>query len=164
MFPSDLHICSCCLSPRLCASWSPNCSPRSCDASRWTCVSFQMAIWSYSAEAGGGNRKKKKKTLRITFLYSQERVTHSAVADLMPHSHNYGCYRLLKCRCSPAPGSTLTPAKPNHTHTSLSLAKRQNGPLSELKGGGLVFGARLPPPPHNWTTNGLTGTRPVYCG
>lgn len=34
----------------------------------------------------------------------------------MPHSHNYGCRRLLKCSCRPAPNSTLTPAKPNLTH------------------------------------------------
>lgn len=49
------------------------------------------------------------------------------------------------------------------SHTSLSLAKQQKGPLSGLKGGGLVFRAGLPPP-HNWTTNSLTGTWAVCCG
>lgn len=40
----DLHICSCCLSPLLCVSWSPNCSQRSCGASHWMPVSFPMEI------------------------------------------------------------------------------------------------------------------------
>lgn len=45
---TDVHICSCCPSPPLCASWSPSCSRRSCGAFRWPRASSLTGIWSYS--------------------------------------------------------------------------------------------------------------------
>lgn len=61
----------------------------------------------------------------------------------MPHSHNYECCRLLKCRCS------STQAVPWHqprpiSHTRLSLAKQQNRPLSKLKRRRACFLSKAP--------------------
>lgn len=149
------HICSDCPSPPLCVSSSPDCSRRSCGASHWPCVSFRTGIPSYSA------KRKTKHTLLAFRRPLRKRAACHSVAHCADPEHactQRGMLQTLKMQLwASSKQYPDTGQAQSHTHTSLSLARQENGPLSELKGVGLVFWAGLPPP-HNWTTNSLTGT------